>query len=65
MLQIKYRPRRPIKEWREKRKWTQDKLAERLGISRSHLANLENGHRLLDDYMIARISKALAYRKAS
>ena len=31
-----------IKELRKARKWTQAELAERIGVSRVHLANLES-----------------------
>ena len=34
-----------IKEFREKRKLTQDKLAETVGIDPKHLSRIENGSR--------------------
>jgi len=61
-MKLKYRPRRPIKEWREERGWTQAKMAKKLGMSRSHYSNLENGHRMAQAKVINRIVKALALR---
>ena len=61
-MKLKYRPRKPIKEWREERGWTQAQVAKRLSISRSHYSNLENGWRIIKPHMINRLAKALAYR---
>ena len=65
MEKIRYRTKRPIRLWREERGLTQEQVAKRVGISRSHYSNFENGHRPIPDYMINHIAKALAYKKAS
>lgn len=48
-----------IKELRTKRKMTQKELADRLGLSQSHIAMLEKGERSLDIDLMAAISKEL------
>jgi transcriptional regulator with XRE-family HTH domain len=62
MLRIHYRPQTLIKEWRLEKGWTQEKVAKRIGVSRSHYSNFENGHRLLPDAMMGRIAKVLKVR---
>jgi transcriptional regulator with XRE-family HTH domain len=64
MHKIKFRPRKPIKDWREDRGWSQAQVAKRIGVSRSHYSNLENGWRAIPAHLINRIAKALAYRVA-
>lgn len=59
---MKFRPRKPIKEWRQERGWSQAQVAKRVGLSRSHYSNLENGWRPIHAHLINRIAKALAYR---
>jgi len=61
-MKLKYRPRKPIKEWREERGWSQAQIAKRLGISRSHYSNLENGWRRIHPALINRMTRALAYK---
>jgi len=61
-MKLKYRPRKPIKEWRMERGWTQQQVAKRLGVSRSHYSNLENGHRIIHAHLVNRLAQALAYR---
>ncbi|MGM7719391.1 helix-turn-helix transcriptional regulator [Metabacillus sp. Hm71] len=36
-------PREKLVKVRKERKWTQEELAEKAGISRAYLANIENG----------------------
>lgn len=51
-----------IKELRTNRKMTQKELADRLGLSQSHIAMLEKGERSLDIDLMAIISKELDVR---
>ena len=48
-----------LKKARQERGWTQAKLARRIGVKRSSLANFENGHRAIGEHMAKRIDKVL------
>jgi len=48
-----------IKQRRVRRGLTQAKVARQIGITRSHLANVENGHRPLSDDLKRRLRKVL------
>jgi len=48
-----------VKAIRGKRGLSQGELAKRIGATRSHVANLENGHRKLTPLHVDRIAKAL------
>lgn len=50
----------PVKLWREERKLTQQELAERAGISKPYLSQIETGKRQGTIETMAAIAKALA-----
>jgi transcriptional regulator with XRE-family HTH domain len=51
--------RRDIKKFRVHAGWTQAKTARMVGITRSHLANVENGHRPLHDDLKRKLTRVL------
>lgn len=51
-----------IKEIRNARKMTQKELAQKTGLSQSHIAMLENGERSLDLDLMVSISKGLSVK---
>jgi len=48
-----------LKHRRERAGLTQRKVAKRLGVTRSHIANLENGHRVISAEMRREFVRAL------
>jgi putative transcriptional regulator len=48
-----------IKEEREKAKLTQEELAEKVGITRAYLSQLENNHKEPSIKLLTQIAKAL------
>ncbi len=48
-----------IREFREARKWTQDKLAEETGLSKSFISEIENDKRTPSADNVLKISNAL------
>jgi transcriptional regulator with XRE-family HTH domain len=55
----KMTPRKLIKARRQKLGMTQDELAKKMRVSRSMIANLENGNQKLLDRHFPRLAKAL------
>jgi putative transcriptional regulator len=58
-----------IKQLREKKGWTQEALAEKVGVSRVHLANIESDdsashHRTPSLALLDKLAKALKVRVA-
>ncbi len=50
---------RPLRIWREYRGLTQEALANRVGISKSYLSQIESGHRSGSANVLRRIAQAL------
>lgn len=48
-----------IREWREFRDLTQEKLADRMGIARSYVSHVENGKRRYDQIFLESAATAL------
>lgn len=48
-----------VESLRKKKKWTQEKLASKLGVSRSSLANLESGRFGVHLYVLIELADAL------
>lgn len=48
-----------LKEWRQHRELTQEQLAERAGISTSHLANVERGVKRYNEDILEGLAQAL------
>lgn len=53
-----------IREHREAKGWSQEKLAEEIGSSLQQVSRLERSERRLSDGWLAKFSKALAVKKA-
>jgi len=53
------KPRHFIKEWRNFRHFSQDKLAERIGITRTYLSKIEGGKRRYDQPFLEAAAEVL------
>lgn len=53
---------RALLEVRERRGWTQEELAQRLGVTQSYVAKLESGRENLTLGQLAKVGKALGCR---
>ena len=49
----------PLAFWRKKRKFTQQALADKVGVAQSYIANLEAGERKGDPALFLRLARAL------
>src|ERR1043165_8657013 len=54
-----------IKQWRESRRLNQEQLADRLGMTQSHLSMLENGRRGYTQETLEAVAEALQTDVAS
>lgn len=57
-------PRHYIKQWREYRHLSQERLAERIGVSRGAISQLENGITAYTQGMLEALADALACEPA-
>ncbi|NWO14667.1 helix-turn-helix transcriptional regulator [Virgibacillus sp.] len=48
-----------LKEERQKRKWTQKEVSEKIGISRSYYSDIENGRTLPSSKILFKINSIL------
>ena len=58
-MPIQHRQRWFLKEWRKHRGLSQEKLAERLGIYKGDVSNLETGKRRYNQDILAALAQAL------
>jgi len=58
-MEIEFRPKHRIREWRKYRGLTQEQLAERIGIARSYLTKIERGSRRYDQPFLEAAAEAL------
>jgi DNA-binding XRE family transcriptional regulator len=49
---VKTEKAKQLREMRRRLEWTQQQMAEALGLDPSYLSQLENGHRKLDDWYL-------------
>jgi transcriptional regulator with XRE-family HTH domain len=54
---IKTEKARQLREMRRRLEWTQQQMAEALGLDPSYLSQLENGRRKLDDWYLKKASE--------
>lgn len=48
-----------IRWWREERRWTTQQLADRVGLSRSSISQMESGYQAVTDENLQAIAAAL------
>jgi transcriptional regulator with XRE-family HTH domain len=53
-----------LREWRQHRQLTQERLADRLGISKQHISDMERGRRQYNQAMLEAAAEALACEPA-
>lgn len=58
----KSRPKQFIREWRVHRGFTQERLADRMGIARSYVSHIEKGKRRYDQLFLEAAADALNCR---